>query len=214
MDVVLRDAELLEVAANRSPGDAGLAQATRRSRPAARFASFLPSSPRIRPWWTNSGGVGAERLEQPTVQLLVRPVVEAADDVRDPEVDVVDDAREVIRRGSVLAQQRDPVEAVAELRRRPRGSAPAARSGGPALRPTTSPSHSGRRMSSSSPPGTFRCGSVSSIRSSIQSPSPPVGDSAERVPDMQGTGRARCETHALHRPPSLVSSRRGSVPAT
>src|SRR5207244_1257526 len=42
-------------------------------------------------------------------------MVEAADDVRDPEVDVVDDAREVICGTAVLADQRDPVEALAEL---------------------------------------------------------------------------------------------------
>jgi hypothetical protein len=34
-----------------------------------------------------------ECLEQPAMQGLVRPVVVAANDVRDPEVDVVDHAR-------------------------------------------------------------------------------------------------------------------------
>ena len=49
------------------------------------------------------------------MQLFVRAVVEAADDVRDAEVDVVHDAREVIGGGSVFAEERDPVEALAEL---------------------------------------------------------------------------------------------------
>ena len=86
--------------------------------PSARLESFLPSSPRISPWWTNSGGVAPERLEQPPVERLVRPVVVAADDVRDPEVDVVHDAREVVGRRAVLAHERDAVEALAELRAR------------------------------------------------------------------------------------------------
>ena len=59
----------------------------------------------------------AERLEQPPVQVLVRPVVVAANDVGDPEVDVVHHARKVIGRRAVLADERDSVEAVAERRR-------------------------------------------------------------------------------------------------
>jgi hypothetical protein len=43
-------------------------------------------------------------------------MVEAANDVRDAEVDVVDDAREVVRRGAVLAKQRDPVRSARRLR--------------------------------------------------------------------------------------------------
>ena len=60
----------------------------------------------------------AERLEQPPVQRLVRTVVVAAHDVRDPEVDVVHHAREVVGRRAVLAHERDAVEALAELRAR------------------------------------------------------------------------------------------------
>jgi A/G-specific adenine glycosylase len=41
-------------------------------------------------------------------------MVVAADDVRDPEVDVVDDARKVVCGRAVLAQERDPVEAVSD----------------------------------------------------------------------------------------------------
>jgi hypothetical protein len=61
--------------------------------------------------------LSAERESQPPMQLLVRSMVVAANDERDSEVDVVDDAREVIRRPPVLADQRDAVEAVADLRR-------------------------------------------------------------------------------------------------
>ena len=52
----------------------------------------------------------AQRLGQLAVQLLVRPVVVAADDVRDPELDVVDHARQLVGRRAVGPQQRDPLE--------------------------------------------------------------------------------------------------------
>src|SRR3954470_19768154 len=58
--------------------------------------------------------LGAERLEQPAVDRLVRAVVEAAHDVRDAEVDVVDNGGELVRRAAVLAQQGGPVETSAE----------------------------------------------------------------------------------------------------
>ena len=44
----------------------------------------------------------AERFGEPPVELLVRPVVVAANDVRDPEIDVVHDAGEVVGGASVL----------------------------------------------------------------------------------------------------------------
>lgn len=54
----------------------------------------------------------AQRLGEAPVQLLVRPVVVAAHDVGDAELDVVDHAREVIRRGAVGTEQLDAVEAL------------------------------------------------------------------------------------------------------
>ena len=60
------------------------------------------------------GRLRAERLVQTAVQRLVRPMVEAAHHVRDREVHVVDDAREVVGRRAVLSHERDPVETVAE----------------------------------------------------------------------------------------------------
>ena len=119
------------------------------------------------------GRFRAERLGQLAVQRLVRPVVVAADDVRDPEVDVVDDARELIRRRPVLAEQRDPRRTGRRLQRVAAGRrdrAPGARSGGSGPRPSATPSHSRSRRISSSPPGTLRAGSVSSIRSRKWSP--------------------------------------------
>src|SRR5262249_58747786 len=59
----------------------------------------------------------AERGEQPPMHCLVRTVVVAADDVGDPEVDVVHDRGELVRRGSVVAEERHTVEPRAELLR-------------------------------------------------------------------------------------------------
>jgi len=110
--VILRQAnfsELYDLAR-----DAGFAQ--RRHGCAGRaFREFLAVLAEDQTVVDELGGRDAERLKEPAVELLVRAMVETADDMRDPEVRVVDDAREVIRRSSVLAQQRDPVEALAEL---------------------------------------------------------------------------------------------------
>ena len=105
--------------------------------PNSRFESLRPSSPEDQPVVDVLGRFRAERLGQLSMKRLVRPVVVPADHVRDPEVDVVDHAREVIRRGPVLAEERDPPESVAaRARRPPRDSAPDARSAGSGPRPT------------------------------------------------------------------------------
>ena len=88
--------------------------------------------------------------------------------VGDAEVDVVDDARELVGRAAVLAQELDALEALAAGRRPPRGSA-RARSlcrTGPSSQAIPSQTRSSRIASS--PPATFRAGSVSSIRRSIR----------------------------------------------
>ena len=56
------------------------------------------------------GQLAAERARDPLLHLLVRPVVGAADDVGDAEVEVVDDGRELIGGGAVRARQRRPGE--------------------------------------------------------------------------------------------------------
>ena len=152
-----------------------VAQRRRPIAPSARFESFCPSSPRISPWWMYSGGSRAERLGQRAVQRLVRPVVVAADHVRDPEVDVVDDGRELVGRRAVRPQQRrSPIEA----RSRPRRARPAAsrwrvaraRSGAPAPRPSRSRATRGRRGSPPRRPG--RCAPGRCRRSAAASSSP------------------------------------------
>src|SRR5438105_12115552 len=84
--------------------------------PASRFASFLPSGPRTSPWWTYSGaGVPSASCSRRWSRSFT--VIGATNDVRDREVAVVDDAREVIGRGAVRAEALDPLEAIgADLR--------------------------------------------------------------------------------------------------
>ena len=209
MDVVLRDAELLEVPPNRRPGDAGLAQGLH-GRAGGTLRELLAVLAEDQAVVDELRRLGAERGEQPTVQVLVRPVVEAAHDVRDPEVDVVDDARQVVRRGAVLAQQRDPVEAGAELFA---GLAvprlPLALPDRPFVPLDTEPAQVVDELFLTAW-NVARCIGVVDPK---QHPVAylPVCDSAQRVPDVQRTGRARGKTHALHRPSSLVSSRPGSA---
>ena len=102
MDVVLRQPELVEVAANGRGRDPLLAQRgdRRARRPFGQLAAVLAEDQTV---VDELGRCRAERFRQPTVELLVRPVVVAADDVRDPEIDVVDDAGEVVGGASVLS---------------------------------------------------------------------------------------------------------------
>ena len=104
MHVVLRQAELLEVAAHGLGGDPCLPQRGD-GRALGPLGELLAVLAEDQPVVDELGRLRAERLEQPPVELLVRPVVVAADDVRDAEVDVVDDAREVVGRRPVLAER-------------------------------------------------------------------------------------------------------------
>ena len=149
----------------------------------------------------------AERAGELALQLGVGAVVGAADDVRDLEVVVVDDAREVVGRRAVGPEQRRAAEAdravgvgLPDARAPPRGGARRARSGGTGPSFHGSPSHSRSSRIASTAPSTSRERSVSSIRSSSQSPrrrfataeralprcSEPVGLGAKRtLVDMQ-----------------------------
>ena len=58
---------------------------------------------------------GPERLEQPPVQRLVRPMIVAADNVRDAAVRVVDDHRELIGKHSVGALDDEIADVAREM---------------------------------------------------------------------------------------------------
>ena len=157
------------------------------------------------------GRLGAERARELRVQRLVRPVVVPADHVRDPEVDVVHDRGELVGGAAVLPHERHRRRAGrAELL----GRLPVALSAlGLAHRPVVPLDPEPRRSSTiaSSPPGTFRAGSVSSIRKSIQSPKPrfataesalpmcsvPVGLGAKRTRFKEGGSRPATADHTI-----------------
>ena len=50
--------------------------------------------------------LGAEGFREGAVESLVRKVILPADDVRDPEVDVVDDGRQVVGGAAIRTQER------------------------------------------------------------------------------------------------------------
>ena len=112
MDVVARQSELLEVATHGLGRDAELAQRCDRRAlgPLRELLAVLAEDQAVvdvlrrgRP----------ERLVEPAVEVFVRAMVVPAIDVRDPELGVVDDAREMVGRRPVLAEERRPSEAVA-----------------------------------------------------------------------------------------------------
>ena len=109
---MLRKPELVEVAAHRLGRDPGVAQLGDRERvvPLRELVTVVAEDEAV---VHELRRLVPECPVQATVELLVRPVVVAADHVRDPEVDVIDDARQVVGRTSVLADERDPVEALA-----------------------------------------------------------------------------------------------------
>ena len=193
MDVVLRQAELLEVAPHGLRGDALLAQ-RRHGRALGPLRELLAVLAEDQPVVDELRRARPERLEQPAVERLVRPVVVPADHVRDPEVDVVHDARQVVGRRAVLADEGRAVETLAAAGHRPRGDG-RRRSlcrTGPSSH--SSPSHSRSRRSSSSPPATLRAGSVSSMRSSSQSPNARLATALSAFPtwsDPVGLGAKR-----------------------
>ena len=103
MDVVLGQAQLIEVAPDRLGRDPGLAQGRHR-RALRALGELLAVLPEDQPVVDELGRRGAQGLEEPAVDRLVRPVIVAAHYVRDPEVDVVDDARQVVRRAAIFAE--------------------------------------------------------------------------------------------------------------
>ena len=170
MDVVARHPQLLQVRAHRGGRKAEIAQrGDRRScRP---LGELLPVLAEDQPVVDVLGRSRPERLVEATMEILVGPVVVAPVHVRDPEVGVVDHAREMVGRGAVLAEKRDAVEAV---RSDPLGRLPVAvLAGALANRPLVPGDPEPREVVEDrlvSLPRYFRAGSVSSIRSSIQSP--------------------------------------------
>src|SRR3954468_4844327 len=201
--VVLRQAELLEVATHGGAGDARVAE--RRDRRAGRpFRELLAVLAEDQPVMHELRRLRAERLEQPAVDRLVRAVVEAAHDVRDAEVDVVDDGGELVGRAAVLAQQRDPVETSTEAG--PRLAMPVRTLALPhrAFVPLElEPLQVADDVVFAAGHVPARVGVVDAQQHPVAQV--PVRNGAEGVPDVQRTGGARSEAHPFHLRPSLES---------
>ena len=150
------------------------------------------------------GRLRAERLEQPPVQSLVRPVVEATDDVGDPEVGIVDDAGEVIRGRTVLPDQRDPIEALAERGARfPIALLPRALTHRPFVPLEPEPLEVADELLLAPGDVSLWVGVVDTKQHPVSERA--VRDGAQRVADVEGAGRAWSKTDVLHLRPSLES---------
>ena len=129
------------------------------------------------------GRLGPERAGDRLLELRARQEVLAADDVRDAEVEVVDDRGELVRRPPVGADERGALEAQGalgvrrpDLAARPPGAARPARSAAPAPRPSRSRATRGR---GGSPPRSRAPRAATSV-SSIRRTSAPSRSSAKR----------------------------------
>jgi hypothetical protein len=117
MHVVLRQVELLEIRPHRFRWIAGIAQ-RRHSCAFGALRQLLPVVADDEPVVDHDRRHTAEGSVHGGVQLLVRAMIGPADHMRDPEVDVVDDACEVERRRSVVAPQHHaPLEPLRQPRR-------------------------------------------------------------------------------------------------
>src|SRR6266536_4738983 len=114
----------------------------------------------------------------------------------DPEVHVVDDAREVVRGRPVLAEQRDPIEALAELGA---GLAVTVLSltlpDGPFLPSQAEPFEVAHDLPLPTWHVPLRIGVVDPQEHPVAQPA--VGDRADDVTDAWGPGGARCEADSF-----------------
>ena len=200
-----RGPELFEVRTHGSRGDSGLAQ-RRHSRSRRAFGELPSVLAQDQAVVDVFGRRRAERLGDPAMQLLVGAVVVAPDHMRDPEVDVVHDAGEVVGGGAVLADERHAFEAIAELASR-FGIAvgPRALPDGSLLPADPKPLQIAEDRLLAARDVPLRIGVVDAQQEPVAER--PVGDGAEGVADVNRARRARSETNPLH-PPKLTCGRR------
>src|SRR4029450_9104157 len=143
--------------------------------------------------------LGAQRTRELAMELLVRPVVVAADDVRDPELDIVDDAGKLIRGRSVLAQERDPPEAVASEPGRSLAIdvLALALAYRPLIPVDAEPLEVGTNRLLASRNVACRIGVVDPQQEPVAEVA--IGDRAQRVADVERARRAGCEAHSRHK---------------
>ena len=211
MDVVAGQPELVEVPAHCLGRDSELAEGRHR-RPLGPLRELLAVVSEDQAVVDVLRRRRPERFVQLPVEVFVRTVVVSAVDVRDPELGVVDDAREVVRGRSVLAEDRRPAEAVA---------AKALRGGAVELLPLAlaeralvpgdvEPREVAEDRLLPTRDVARRVGVVDPQEEVIALSA--VDDRAERVADMERTGRAGSEADTLHRVRSSRARRTGAVP--
>jgi len=202
VNVVARSAELLQVGAHRLRGNPGLSQ-RRHGRPRRALRQLPAIRAEDEPVVDVLRRARAEGLVEPAVHRLVRAVVVPAHDVRDLEVDVVDDAREVVGRRPVLSQQGEAVETSAErLGRFTVALLPAALPDRPLLPFDPEPPEvvKDRLLPARQVASGIRV--VNPQEHPLAEPA--IGDGAERVADVERAGRTGREADAGHRVPKLA----------
>ena len=218
-NVAAGEVERIEVGADRLGGDAVVPKPAQRG-PGARFelAAVLAKNEAV---MDVLGRVRPEGLGQPTVQRLVRAVIDPAYDVRDAEVDVVDGARELVGRGPVARRSVTPSRRSAPSASRRAGTDSAASGGAPPLAPDAPGPRPSRPRASEGPrrspagagrdvPGRVRV--VDPQKHPIAEP--PVRDSRECVADVERSRRARRERTRAAMPPLIAGSAPSAVSAS
>ena len=210
MDVVLGKVELVEVGAHGCGREALLAQLRDRRVPVP-LRELLPVLAEHEPVVDHLRQLAADRAGDPAMELEVRPVVGAADDVRDPELEVVDDRRELVGRRPVRPGEGRGPEAHGALvvaLRSARLERPLRRRG--VQRPALALPHRPLVERDAEPlevledrllPARDRSRSVGVVDPEHEHAAalvcePPVRDRRQRVPDVQRPGRARREADA------------------
>jgi hypothetical protein len=207
VDVVPRYPQLLEVAPHGLGRDPELAQRLDR-RAGGPFRELLAVLAEDQPVVDVLRRLGSERFVELPVKRLVRPVVVAAIDVGDSEVDVVDDARQVIRGRAVLAQERRPAEALApkQCSRLAVALLPLALTHRALVPRDLEPLEIAKDRFFSARNVACRIGVVDPEQQVF--PFAPVDDRTEGVADMQRAGGAGREADLLHRA-NLAAARLG-----
>ena len=209
IDVVPRQAELVEVRPHGRCRNALLPEIRHRGVLGA-LGELLAVLTEQEPVVDHLGQLAAERPGDALLHLLVRPVVGAANDVRDPEVEVVDDGCELVRRGAVGPRERGAGEPDRPVRVAHRSCVERERSGlgmtgragalpdRPLLPRDPEPAEIGEDRLLAAGHGALGVGVVDPQheRSAVLVGVAAVGDRAERVAEMERPGRARGEAHA------------------
>src|SRR5581483_6741432 len=214
MHVVARQVELLEIGAHGLAGKAALAK--RRDRRAAlALRELLPVRADDQAVMDDVRRLRAECAVEVCVQLFVhRAVIGATDHVRDLEVDVVDDAREMERRRAVVAPQHHALEALrqagdARSLEVPRRSLALANGTLVPLEPE--PLQVLDDALDAARDVARRVRVVDAEQQPVAEA--PVRDRAERASDVQRSGRARREADADHQSAAAASSKSATYAA-